>query len=121
MGRIVHFEIPSDNPQSSIQFYHDVFGWEFSRWGDSDYWMARTGQDSEPGINGAIIKRRNDQQPLTNTIEVDDLEETIEEIEDKGGQIVVPKISVEGVGWLAFFMDPEGIIMGAVEPDPRAK
>lgn len=28
MPRVVHFEIPADNPEKVAKFYTDVFGWK---------------------------------------------------------------------------------------------
>lgn len=44
MARIVHFEIPADDPERAIKFYEDVFGWEVQKWeGPFDYWLVTTG------------------------------------------------------------------------------
>ncbi len=32
MPRPIHFEILSAEPEQTIAFYKDVFGWEFSTW-----------------------------------------------------------------------------------------
>jgi uncharacterized protein len=34
MSRVVHFEIHAEDPQRAINFYANVFGWQFSQWGD---------------------------------------------------------------------------------------
>ena len=58
MPRIVHFDIPSDNPERAQKFYSQVFGWKFDKWnGPMEYWMVNTGDDKQPGINGGLGKR----------------------------------------------------------------
>lgn len=121
MGRIIHFEIPAADPEVSISFYKNVFNWEVSRWGDEEYWLLKTGEDDEPGINGAIMKQRDPEQPVVNTIEVANLEKAIEAIEKNKGEIVVPKMAVPTVGWLAYFKDPSGYISGVMQPDANAQ
>ena len=32
MPRVIHFEIPADNPDRAVQFYSNVFGWTFQKW-----------------------------------------------------------------------------------------
>ena len=55
MARVVHFEIPVDNPDRAVKFYTDVFGWKIEKWeGPIDYWLITTGEENEPGINGAL-------------------------------------------------------------------
>jgi uncharacterized protein len=34
---------------------------------------------------------------------------------------VVPKMPIPGVGWLAYFKDTEGNIVGVMQPDANAK
>lgn len=121
MNRIVHFEIPASDPEKSIKFYGDLFGWKFTRFGNEEYWLVETGQPDQPGINGGLMKRRDPAQPVTNTIEVANLDDTIKRIEAAGGKIVVPKMPIPGVGWLAFFTDPDGMIHGITKADPSAK
>jgi uncharacterized protein len=122
MPRPIHFEIPADNPQRAIQFYERVFGWTFSRWdGPMEYWVIKTGPAGEPGIDGGLMSKRDPAQPCVNTVGVADLDATLKLIEDSGGVCVVPKMPVPGVGWLAYFKDTEGHIVGVMQADPVAK
>src|SRR5205823_6905149 len=58
MPRPMHFEIPADNPERAVGFYAELFGWQFKKWdGPMPYWLVTTGPDSEPGINGGLMKR----------------------------------------------------------------
>jgi predicted enzyme related to lactoylglutathione lyase len=52
---------------------------------------------------------------------VKDVDKVIGEIEKQGGKIVNPKHAVPGVGWLAYFKDPEGLLFGIMQADPNAK
>ena len=121
MGRVVHFEIPSDNPENSVEFYSKCFGWTVNQWGAEAYWLATTGEEDKPGINGAIMKKRDPAQPVVSTIEVDSIDKAIFRIENYGGKIVVPKMAVPTVGWLAYFKDPDGNIFGVMQNDAAAK
>jgi len=120
-NRVTHFEIPCDNPQETMAFFEKVFNWKFDPFGDQRYWFAKTGDDKTPGINGAIIKKRHPDQPITNSIEVENLDATIEQIVSAGGEMAVPKMPIQGMGWLAFFKDPDGNIHGIWEKDENAK
>jgi catechol 2,3-dioxygenase-like lactoylglutathione lyase family enzyme len=60
MNRIVHFELPADNPDRAVEFYKKSFGWQIQKWpGPQDYWLVTTGADGEPGINGGILRRQH--------------------------------------------------------------
>jgi uncharacterized protein len=63
MNRPIHFEIPAEKPERAIQFYEKVFGWRFERWnGPMGHWATRAG-DSQPGINGGLMTRRDPARP----------------------------------------------------------
>jgi predicted enzyme related to lactoylglutathione lyase len=122
MPRPVHFEIPAENPQRAIDFYTKVFGWKFRKWdGPMDYWIISTGQAPEPGIDGGLMTRRDPNQPCVNTIGVTNLDESVATVLANGGVIALPKMPVQGVGWLAYCKDTEGHIFGMMQNDPSAK
>lgn len=122
MPRPLHFEIPADDPARAIAFYEAVFGWTFSKWeGPMPYWLITTGAESEPGINGGLMPRQQPDQPVVNTIGVADVDETVAVVERSGGQVVVPKMAVPTIGWLAYCKDTEGHIFGILQPDSAAQ
>ena len=122
MPRISHFDIPSDVPERAQKFYEDVFGWKFDKWdGPMEYWMIRTGDDGEPGINGGMLRRMPGQIGMTNTITVQSLDEYTRKVQEKGGQILVPKMPIPGVGYFSTCMDTEGNIFGLIQMDTSAK
>ena len=122
MPRITHFDIPSDNPERTQKFYSKVFGWQFDKWdGPIEYWMVKTGENSQPGINGGMVRRMPGQIGMTNTIEVPSLDEYTSKITSNGGQILIPKMPIPGVGYFATCMDTEGNIFGLIQMDSSAK
>lgn len=121
MARVTHFEIPSDNPEKLLDFYSKAFGWTFQKFGEFEYWLAVTGPDDKPGINGGIMKKKDPKQPCVNSVNVPDIDAAITAITANGGTIVVPKNAIPGVGWLAYFTDPDGHIMGVMQDDPSAR
>lgn len=120
-NRVVHFEIPCNEPEQSMAFFKEVFQWTFEKFGKEEYWIAKTGDDNTPGINGALMKKRDPNQPMTNSIAVVNIDETIKSIDAAGGQVVVPKMPIPGTGWMAFFKDPDGNIHGLWQDDTLAK
>jgi predicted enzyme related to lactoylglutathione lyase len=121
MAKVVHFEIPAENPKETVDFFTAVFGWKFSKWGDNEYYLTESGPADEPGIEGAIMKRNHPDQPVVNTIEVRDIESAMAAVEDNGGEIVVPLQEVPGVGKHCYFKDPSGYIHGALESDMNTR
>lgn len=51
---------------------------------------------------------------MENSFGVEDLGATIAAIEAGGGEIVMPRFHIEGVGDLIFFRDTEGNVLGAM-------
>jgi uncharacterized protein len=129
MPRVVHFEIHAENPERAIAFYQGIFGWSFQKWaGPMDYWLIGTGSDEERGINGGMVRRMGpppiEMQAVNAyccTVQVPAIDEYIAKIIVAGGPVVVPKMPIPGVGWLAYFKDTEGNIVGVMQPDPTAK
>jgi len=126
MPRPVHFEIHADQPERAVSFYENVFAWRSQKWdGPMDYWLMITGSNGEPGIDGAVTRREGPANgdsviAYVCTMDVPSLDGYVEKVESNGGQIVMPKMAVPGVGWLAYCKDTEGNIFGMIENDPAA-
>lgn len=120
-NRVVHFEIPCDDPEKTMTFFKEVFNWSFQQFGPEDYWLVTTGDGTLPGINGGLMKKKDPQQPIANSIDVADLDKTMKQIEKAGGTIVVPKMAIPTIGWLSYFKDPDGNIHGLYQNDTSAK
>lgn len=134
MGRVVHFELPAKDPDKAISFYKKVFGWKAEQWGKEEYWMITTGKKGE-GINGGIVHKASTgvlEKPTkvkdaahavnaTITVDVDDVDESIKKIKKNGGHIVMDKSPVQGVGWMAYFSDPDGNLLGVMQMDKNAR
>ncbi len=124
MARVVHFEIASDDPERAVRFYSDVFGWFIEKWQEpAEYWACSTGEEDEPGINGAIMRR-----PRTlagggtiDTIGVADIGGALERVVQAGGEIVQERRTIPYVGYHAYCRDTEGNVFGLLEEDAGAR
>ena len=122
MPRVVHFEICADEPERAAQFYQSVFGWNIRQWdGPSEYWLLITGEDGEPGINGGLVHRGNAASGSINFIDVPSLDTTLMHIADSGGDMVHPRATVPGIGYIAYCRDTEGNEFGIIELDDTAE
>lgn len=120
MPRVIHFEIHADDPGRAVRFYKKVFDWKIMKWkGPADYWLVTTGEDTQPGINGAIMHRTN-KGTTYNTIDVPSVDEFIQKIVKAGGKVVTKKTTVPGVGYMAYCKDTEGNVFGIMQADPSA-
>jgi len=121
MSRVIHFELPSDNPDNAVRFYESVFGWKFTKWeGPTEYWLISTGDAAVPGIDGGLLRRPHPGAGTVNTVGVASLDEAVAKVESAGGKIAVPKMPIPGAGWLAYAVDPDGNTFGMMQNDPSA-
>ena len=123
MPRVVHFDLTAQDPERATKFYRDVFAWSFEKWsGPMEYWMANTGSDKQPGINGGLSRRQADQPAGTQTtIDVPSVDEFSAKVGKAGGKVVRPKNAIPGVGYFALCEDTEGNAFGIIQFDQNAK
>jgi uncharacterized protein len=132
LNRVIHFEIHAADTAKMAEFYRKVFGWEIRKWDNPmvDYWIVMTAPDGskEPGIDGGIVKRMGPipkgGEPMSSfvcTIHVPSVDEFIKKIEANGGKLVVPKMAIPALAWLAYCKDIEGNVFGIYEDDKTAK
>lgn len=122
MGRVVHFEITADDPVRAAEFYRKAFNWDVMDWGGpSRYLLATTGPATNPGINGAITERQEHTQPVINSIDVESWERAAQAVKEAGGEVLMPKTAITGVGYFAYCRDTERNVFGILESDPNAR
>lgn len=122
MGRVVHFEIPADDPDRAAEFYRKVFNWEVADSLQPDpYMLVTTGPADQAGINGAITPRHEHLQAVVNTIDVDNWESGAKAIVEAGGDVLTEKTAIPGIGYFAYCTDTERNVFGILEANPAAK
>lgn len=42
-------------------------------------------------------------------------------VSEKGGELIIPKMAIPGIGWFAQCTDTEGNVFGIIEMDKKAK
>ena len=121
---VSYFEIPADDIERAKKFYEKTFDWEIEKHDKKGDYMSITttevGEDEwtpkEPGaINGGLVKRDMESEPVTDYIEVDSIDKICKTIEKNGGTILVPKTEMGEWGWWAVFKDTEGNVLGLYE------
>jgi predicted enzyme related to lactoylglutathione lyase len=117
-GKVIHFEIPVDDPERGVAFYRTAFGWPLEKWGPVDYWTT-PGGDGE-GIGGALTVRGQEAPAVVVYISVDDIDAALASIEAAGGRRLSERMPIPTVGWMALFQDSEGNRVGVFQSDPDA-
>ncbi|MCX6154971.1 MAG: VOC family protein [Candidatus Kapabacteria bacterium] len=124
MNTIGYFEIQSSNPAREIEFYKNVFGWNFIRekFVPIEYYRIET-----DGISGGLLIRPVAVPPMqygTNafvcSIEVENFDKTSELILRNGGIIALPKFAIQGRCWQGYFLDLDNNTFGIFEVNEKA-
>ncbi len=115
-NNISFFAVHADDLPRARQFYEEVFGWKFRAWGPPGFFLIATGDENDPGIEGALQQRHEVVpgqriQGYECTISVDDIDETEAAVVASGGKVVLPKCEIPTVGWIMKIQDPEGNIV----------
>jgi predicted enzyme related to lactoylglutathione lyase len=111
--RVVHFELLSADPEQSVKFFEEAFGWKNQSWEGQTYWLVDTG-DGELGINGGIMRASDfpHTQNAVCTLDVDDMAEALAKVEAAGGKVLVPERQIGEAGFAAYAADPQGVVFG---------
>ena len=122
-GNIGFFEIQVDDFQRAQKFYHDVFGWQFSKSGGVPYefYMIDTIKQGEVGNQEGGMRKR--EKPLTSAngvlgyvcyIMVEAIDAAVERIVTHGGKVTTAKALIPA-GYFAYALDTEGNPFGVWE------
>ena len=111
---LCHFELMTDDVARCKAFYGAVFDWKFDDEAMPGYTIVHTGQDPGGGVFG---RPKDAPHPCMNVyFKVDDVDKTLASAAKYGGKVLVPKTPIPGVGHFAMFTDPEGIVIGIMQP-----
>jgi len=128
---VVHFEIHASEPQKLIDFYSELLGWKFSQFGDVPYWTIDTGEgaignvagSAGHGINGGMNPRQGPKPELgapvvgcNFVVGVEDVDDLMRRGVELGGTEALPAQDMEGVGRVAYLLDPDNNVFGLISP-----
>ena len=117
-SRVIHFDIPIDDPARAGAFYSSVFDWTVTPWGPIPYWPMTTGAEPGPGAEGALAPRADAPEGVVVYISVDDIDEALARVTAAGGVIDSGRMPVPTIGWTARVRDTEGTLIGLIQEDP---
>ena len=110
MYQLKPFPISSHMPIKEMAFYNEVFGWTFKLQGNHTYLFATT--EASPY---QIIPLQQDTDPSIGTIAVKDVDRFVQKVLQVGGEIVIPKTAVPGIGWMVYCKGPEQPIFSLMQ------
>lgn len=116
---IQHFEVPADDVDRAKSFYSGLFGWEIEAPPnfEGEYWFIKT---PEGGPDGGMMKRQMPEQRTIAYVTVDSVEDSSAKASELGGQVIMPKGAVPGMGYFSVILDTEGNPLGLWQSDESA-
>ena len=81
------------------------------------YYLATTGDPSQPGIDGAIMGNDGTAKTVVNTVGVESLDATLAKVRELGGQVVTDVMPIPNVGTFAYCKDLDGNLFGVLQPE----
>jgi predicted enzyme related to lactoylglutathione lyase len=110
-GKLVWFELVSNDARRAQQFYGEVLGWkvkQFAMGGGFTYDMICTGDSLDTMIGGYTTPRRDQGAHWIGYVSVDDVDAAARVASAAGGRVVEPPADIPGVGRWARIADPQG-------------
>jgi hypothetical protein len=88
------------------------------------YFRIQAGPAEEPGIDGGIGEVADAPlatgRPMTVVVvPVENMDRTLELVEENGGKVLERKVAIPGVGWFSSCAEPGGLVFGLIEANPR--
>lgn len=108
---VVWFELPAADTDRARNFYAQLFGWNFERFGDEDYHMTYDAGGAVYGAPG--------EEGLLAYFGVDDIDAAIARVRELGGEVGA-KQEVPGVGQYAQCSDLDGNRFGLYRQEEPA-
>jgi len=125
-NKLTHFAIHIDDMERAKHFYSEVFDWGFNSYGPADFLQIKADRSGDGELIGALQARKY--SPVTDkiigwecTVGVENLDEVMEKVLSNGGQVIMPRIAIPFVGYIAKFLDTEGNLICAMQYDTTAR
>ena len=122
-GALAWNELYTRDTAAAAQFYTGLFGWDVEKTQSGDggeYNLFSIG--GKPAAGMMAIREEWGPMPPNWSIylAVPDLDASLAQLQDLGGQQISPAMAVDGVGRFAFTCDPQGAYCTIIEPEPHA-
>jgi uncharacterized protein len=116
-GTMAFSELSSTDPAATRKFLERVFSWRFQsvQFPMGEYLSFRTPGSGQGGIRATQEKET---PGSLNYVRVLDLDAARTKIERAGGEIVMPRVDVPGMGSFFWFRVPGGPVLAAWQDSP---
>ena len=115
------WEICTKDAGALATFYSEAFGWEMKSMPEMNYTTLNSGDGKNGGIGGGVFSpKEGEQLPpyLTMYIAVDDVDAMVAKVRELGAMVTCEPMDIPTVGRVAMFNDPQGHMVGMLQPAP---
>lgn len=120
-GTVCWADLSTPDPDTATKFYSDLFGWEISK-GEHDssgYLHIKNGETFIGGIPPARMRSPEAPAHWMLYFLVSDCDASAAKAQQLGGEALMPPLTVEHVGRMAIFKDPQGAVFALFQPEKR--
>lgn len=124
MSNISYFEVPADDISRAKRFYTEILGWDFMLNQvpgiPVEYWNITTGKSRKDTLNmGGLYQRKEASSRMLMYAQVKNIDKALAQIEQLGGKILSPKMTLNTIGTLVTIIDSEGNLIGLWELEKK--
>ena len=117
---VVHFEVIGKDGEKLRSYYSELFDWKIDADNDMNYGIVAREENLAPdgrGIGGGVAQGPDGYEGhVTFYVAVDDVEAALQKVEAAGGtRVMGPETVMENIV-VGMFTDPEGHVVGLVNP-----
>ncbi len=116
-GAFSWFELMTSDVEAAKSFYSEIFGWQYEKFSSApgmDYQVIKVNGEEVAGMM-KIPEESEGHPPAWGTyITVDNVDETVKQVESLGGKILMPPTDIPEVGRFSVIIDPQGAIISII-------
>jgi uncharacterized protein len=115
-GRFTWYDMINGDEAGAIDFYTKLFGWQIEDMDMGPAGVYKTWSDGKEPRGGFMNKPAPDVPAhWVGYVSVENIEETVNRVENNGGKLLCPVMDIPDVGKIAPFMDPTGGAIAAYQ------
>ena len=105
---VVHWEIGVKDLEKARKFDTELFHWQVDSNNPLNYGLTKTG-----GLDGGLFPLPQGMPQFVNFyVQVEDIDASLKKAEQLGGNTIVPRTPIPGIGSFGMFADPDGNVIG---------
>lgn len=115
-GAFSWFELLTSDLKGAQAFYKQLFGWELQEGPVQgiDYTVISAGGQQIGGLMALPEQMQQAPSRWGTYVTVDNVDATVQKVEELGGKVCMPPHDIPGVGRFALIQDPQGAMLSVI-------